>query len=287
MLDLKQAVKEINEILENKRKELQLTFEEEGHIYHMLDRNGILRSDFPSVSTVIKSFCTEFDAEGKSLQMTNGDLDAQKVLLEQWAYSGEYASQKGSYVHYELEKYILNKNKINKLVRKPIFTIDAQQTIDGNNMILAGKNFLDLMEERGCVLLETEVVLGSNEVELEYVGQADDFWLCYGKDKKTISFIVTDHKSNKIKNLEPQRYNGMLNFPFETEIDYAKTHYFMQLPFYARLFKNMLIGSKYEDIPLLGCIVDSLRDNGSFEEYRVPMNFINGIMKMNVKSYLN
>ena len=253
----------------------------------MLDRNGVLRSDFPSVSTVIKSFCTEFDADGKSLQMSNGDLDAQKVLLEQWAYSGEYASQKGSYVHYELEKYILNKNKINKIVRKPIFNIDKQQTIDGNNMILAGKKFLDLMESRGCVLLGTEVILGSIDPELEYVGQADNFWLCYGKYKKTIGVLLSDHKSNKVKNLETQRYNGMLKSPFNDYIDYALSHYYLQLPSYARLFKNMLIGSKYEDIPLLGCIVDSLRDDGSFQEYRVPKYFIDEIMKMNVKSYLN
>jgi len=284
MIDLKQISKEINDILDNKRDEYKLTFEEEGHIYHMINTKGKLKNDFPSVSSVIMSFCTEFDAEGKSLQMCNGDVSKQKVLLESWKALGVYASNKGSRVHYELEKYILEKNKINKIVRTPIFECDEQQIIDSNNMIIAGKKFLDLMEERGCYLIGTELVLGSPE--LGFVGQGDDFWLCLNKNKDKVLFLISDHKSNKVKNLEPQSYNGFLNPPFENEIDYALSHYHIQLPLYARLFKEMLKGSKYEDIQLGGCIVDSLRDDGSFMEYRVPKEFIDKIMTMDLKPYI-
>lgn len=285
MINLEIAAAEINEILENKRKELQLTFEEDEHKYTMLDLNGNLTSDFPSVSGIIKHFHTEFDAHGKSLQMCGGDVEKQKVLLEQWGETANYAANKGSRVHYELEKYILKKNNINKEVRRPNFVVDEQQIKDGDMMIKAGKEFLDLMEKRGCVLLGTEVLLASNEIGL--FGQADDFWICLNKTKTKVGFLCTDHKSNKIKNMEPQPYNGFLKEPFEKYVDYAVTHYYIQLSVYSRLLKSMLKGSKYEDIPILGCIIDSLRDDGTFVEYRVPKYFMDTIMTIDLKSILN
>jgi hypothetical protein len=284
MVNLKKISNEINEILENKRKEIQLTFIEEGHEYTMLNRNGVLKTDFPSVSVVLEFFCNKFDSEGKSLQMCNGDKEKQKVLLESWEQTAIYASNKGSRVHYELEKYILEKNKIKKEVRVPIFEIDKQQKIDSDNMIIAGKKFLDLMEDRGCVLIDTEIILGSPN--LGYVGQADNFWLSLNKNKNDILFIVTDHKTNKVKNLTPQPYNGFLKPPFQSEIDYALTHYYLQLPLYGKLFLDMLKGSKYENIKFGGCIIDSLRDSGTFKEYRVPQIFIDELLKMDLKKYI-
>lgn len=284
MIDLKVAAAEINEILENKRKALQLTFEEDEHKYTMLDLNGKLTSDFPSVSGIIKYFHTEFDAEGKSLQMCNGDVEKQKILLEEWKASGDYASSKGSRVHYELEKYILAKNNIDKEVRKPNFVVDEQQIKDGDMMIKAGKEFLDLMESRGCVLLETECLLADNEIGL--FGQADNFWVSLTRDKKQVGIVTSDHKSSKVKNMEPQPYNGLLKEPFSDYVDYAVTHYHIQLSTYSRLLKSMLKGSKYENIPLLGCIIDSLRDDGTFVEYRVPKYFMDTMMTIDLKSIL-
>mgnify|MGYP003353172245 CR=1 FL=1 len=53
-MDLQKIAEEIREILNQKRKEFQLTFEEESHKYTMVDTDGNLRSDFPSVSKVMK-----------------------------------------------------------------------------------------------------------------------------------------------------------------------------------------------------------------------------------------
>ena len=55
-MDLKKIAQEIREIISQKQKEFQLTFEEESHTYTMLDLNGELKSDFPSVSKVMKIF---------------------------------------------------------------------------------------------------------------------------------------------------------------------------------------------------------------------------------------
>ena len=61
-MDLKQIAKEIREIISNRQKEFNLTFEEDAHKYTMLDIDGKLRDDFPSVSKLMKIFYTEFDS---------------------------------------------------------------------------------------------------------------------------------------------------------------------------------------------------------------------------------
>ena len=50
-MDLKNIAKEIREIISQRQSELELTFEEERHLYTM---NG--KSDWPSVSKVLKKF---------------------------------------------------------------------------------------------------------------------------------------------------------------------------------------------------------------------------------------
>ena len=84
MIDLNEIAQEIRDALEVRRKEMELTFIEEDHIYYMKDVDGTIRSNFPSVSKVIKNFYIPFDAETKSLQMAKGDLTRQQELLEQW-----------------------------------------------------------------------------------------------------------------------------------------------------------------------------------------------------------
>jgi hypothetical protein len=282
MIDLDKTAREINEILEKKRQEYKLSFEEDGHIYTMLDINGKLRTDWLSVSSVEKAFYDEFDSEQKALEMSRGDTEKQKMLLESWKKSGLYATNKGSRVHFELERYALNQFKINKEVREPIFECDEQQMFDSDKMIISGKKFLDLMKKRGCVLIDTEVVLGSPK--LNYVGQGDDFWISHTKDKNNVGIIITDHKTNQVKNLVPQSYNGHLKTPFGKYRDYAVTHYYIQLSLYAKLMLEMLKGSKYENISILGCILDSLRDDKTFEEYRVPKEFTNKILEIELSA---
>lgn len=284
-MNLKNIANEINNIIEEKRKKIKLEFIEDGHIYYMEDQDGVVRSDFPSVSHVLEQFFTPFNADEKALQMCNGDVNEKIKLIEKWEYAGTYASNKGSRVHYELEKYAISKALRNKDIRMPIFECDAQQIVDSNNMILAGKQFIDLMFSRGCELIDTEMVLGSKE--LKYVGQADNFWLSYNKNKTDFGIIITDHKTNKVKNMEPQRYNDFLHEPFSDWISYALTHYYIQLSLYLRLFKDMLNGTKYENIQILGGILNSVRDDATFVEYRVPRVFIDKINNMDLSYYVS
>jgi hypothetical protein len=283
-MDLKQISDEIKEVISNRQKELQLTFVEDKHIYYMVDTDGKIKSNFPSVSKLIKKFYKPFDADGTALRMCNGDPIEAKKLQEQWRQAGNTSTNMGSRVHYILESELVERYGNYKEVRQPIFECDETQIQKGDSMISAGKNFLDLMNERGAVLLDTEMVLGDNE--LGYTGQPDKFWLMLNKDKTDYGLVVTDWKTNQPKNFEVQHYTGKLYSPFQDYHDTALGHYYLQLPLYARLFLKMLKGSKYENLRLLGCVVVLLKDDGTFVEYKVPQDVNKKVFDLDLTKYI-
>lgn len=284
-MDLNILSKEIRDVLEEKRKNLDISFVEEEHIYYMRDIDGILRKTFPSVSKLIKKFHKPFDAEGVALRMTNGDPEAAAELQEQWKQAGSYATNMGSRVHFELETEAISLNGNFKDVRQPIFECDESQLTKSDKMIQAGKDFLKLMIERGAVLLDTEIVLGDNE--LGYTGQPDKVWLMKNKSNDGIGFVITDWKTNQPKNFEIQHYTGKMYSPFDEYHDTALGHYYLQLPLYARLILKMLKGSKFENIKLLGCVVVLLKDDSTFQEYKVPPDVMNKVMELDLTKYIN
>jgi hypothetical protein len=284
-MDLKQTAKEIREILDKRRKDIELTFIEEEHKYFMKGLDGEVRSDFPSVSKLLKKFYEEFPAEEISLKKAKGDVVEQQRLLAEWKAAGDYSTNMGSRVHYFLEKKILEMYEYNKDVRVPDFDCDFTQILKGDSMINAGTNYLKLMKERGGELLDTEIVLG--DPELGYTGQPDKVWLIESKDKKSIGLIITDWKTNKPKNFEENQFTKRMKPPFQKHPDNALGHYFLQLPFYGKLLKEMLKGSKYEDINFFGCIIVLLKENSDFEEFRVPKDVIDTVFSMKMKQYLS
>jgi hypothetical protein len=74
--------------------------------------------------------------------------------------------------------------------------------------------------------------------------------------------------------------------PFENYHDTALGHYFLQLPLYGKLLLKMLQGTKYDDLKLLGCVVVLLKDDGTFEEYKVPFEVTQTILKMDINKYI-
>jgi len=268
---------EIRDIITESQKRMELSFVEDTHTYFIKDRHGNITTKFPSVSTVIGQFYEPFPDLNKSYQMCDGDLLEQDELLKAWRATADYANSKGSRVHYLLEMDLLKQYGSYKEVRKPIFDCDEQQTIDGNNMIDAGHDFIRLMHRRGAVLLDTEMVLGSSE--LEYTGQPDKVWLMFDKDGN-IGFIITDWKTNKAKNFEIQKWTVPMNEPFEKHMDTALAHYKIQLPLYGRLILDMLKGTKYEKIRFLGCVIVHLTAERAFREIRVEQDFIDTVLTM-------
>ena len=282
-MELNEVAKEIRDLLEKRREDLELTFVEDTHTYYMKDVNGEMKSDFPSVSKVIKYFYDEFDSEGISLKKAQGDLEVQQQLLDEWKAAGDYATNMGSRTHFLLEKKSLDMFGINKDVRQPIFNCDILQIQKSDSMVQAGEKYLKLMEERGAILIDTEMVLG--HPELSYVGQPDKFWLMYNKDKTGFGLVITDWKTNKIKNFQTTRYTKKMKTPFHFVDDYALGHYHIQLPLYCKLFIKMLEGSKYEGLNLYGGVVVLLKDDSDYTEYRIPKEVIATTMGMDVKKY--
>lgn len=278
-MKLNDVAKEIREIISLRQQELGLVFQEEKHIYTM---NG--RTDWPSVSKVLKKFYKAFPTEEAAYNKAGGDPERQQQLIEEWAAAGSYSTNLGSRVHYVLEKEVVERNGSFKEVRQPIFECDLTQIMKSDKMITAGKRYIDLMTERGATLLDTETVLG--DPELGYTGQPDKLWLIENKEKDGFGIIVTDWKTNKPKNFQETSYTERMYSPFENLPNNALGHYYVQLPLYAKLFLKMLKGSKYENLKILGCIISHLREDTQFEEFRVPKDVITTVLDMDVKKYI-
>jgi hypothetical protein len=278
-MKLSNIAQEIRELIKVRQEALGLTFEEDKHIYTM---NG--RRDYPSVSKVLKKFYKSFPTEEAAYNKAGGDPEKQQQLIEEWAAAGDYSTNLGSRVHYMLEKTLIEKNGDYKEVRQPVFDCDLTQLMKSDNMIFAGKRYLELMESRKVELLDTEMILG--DPDLGYVGQPDKVWLTYNKTGDDFGLLITDWKTNKPKNFEETRYTERMYAPFESYPNNALGHYFLQLPLYGKLLIQMLKGTKYENIKLYGCIISHLKEDTFFDEYRVPKDVIDTVLEMDMKKYL-
>lgn len=278
-MDLKKVAQEIREIISNRQQELGLVFQEEKHIYTM---NGSTK--WPSVSKVLKKFYREFPTEEAAFNKAGGDPQKQQELIEQWAAAGSYSTNLGSRVHFVLEDEVVKRNGSYKDVRKPIFDCDLTQLMKSDKMIVAGKRYVELLEQRKVVLLDTEIVLG--DPELGYTGQPDKVWLTMNKSGDEFGILITDWKTNKPKNFQETDFTERMYKPFDKLPNNALGHYFVQLPLYGKLLLKMLQGSKYENLKLYGCIIAHLREDTQFEEFRVPKDVINTVLEMDIKKYL-
>lgn len=284
-MNLSEISKEIKDLIESRREKIQLSFIEEDHIYFMLNENGELRSDFPSVSKVLKEFYNPFDDILKSFQMSGGDVFEQQELLKKWKMAADYSTNMGSRVHYILESELIGRNGNYKEVRKPIFECDDSQITKGDMMVNAGKKYLDLMNERNAILLDTEMILG--DPDYGYTGQPDKIWLIENKDKNDFGFLITDWKTNQPKNFEVQPYTDKMLGIFKEYPNTSLYHYYLQLPLYGRLLKKMLEGTKFSDKKLYGCFVVLLKNDSEFLEYRAPLEIIDKVLNMDIKYFTN
>lgn len=279
-MKLNDIAEEIREVISKKQNELGLTFQEEKHIYTM---NG--KTSWPSVSKVLKQFYKPFPTEEAAYNKAGGDPEKQQQLIEEWAAAGNYSTNLGSRVHFVLEEEAIKRYGSYKEVRKPVFECDLTQLMKSDKMIVAGKRYLDLLEQRDVVLLDTEMVLG--DPELGYTGQPDKVWLTHNVNKNDFGILITDWKTNKPKNFQENDYTERMYEPFEELPNNALGHYYVQLPLYGKLLLKMLQGSKFENIRVYGCIIAHLRDDTQFEEFRVPKKVIDTVMSMDIRKYLN
>jgi hypothetical protein len=283
-MNLKEIALDIRDIIEKKRKEFGLEFFEDEHKYLMRDLDGNIRDNFPSVSKVLKHFYTEFPTEEAALKKAGGDYLEAERLKEEWAQAGRDSTNLGSRTHFFLEQDTIARYGSYKEVRQPIFECDIFGEAKSDSMISAGKSYLDLCEQRGLYLLDTEMVLG--HPELGYTGQPDKVWLTMNAAGSGFGLLITDWKTNKEKNFQTTSYTKPMLHPFEEYPDNALGHYYLQLPFYGKLLLKMLEGTKYEGTKLLGGIVVLVKDSLEYEEFRVPKPIIDTIMNMDMSLVL-
>lgn len=280
-MDLYEIRGEINEVVEQRRKELDLTFIEKYHTYYMRGIDGIKRSNYPSVSKIVKKYHPPFDQQGIAMAMCNDDPIAAKKLIAEWREAGRISTNLGSRTHFLLEEDLIGRYGNYKDLRQPEYHCEPEQITISDKMVGAGVEYLDLMEERGAVLLDTEMILG--DPELGYVGQPDKSWLMMNKAKDDFGIVITDWKTNKPKNFEVYHYTKQMYSPFQLYPDNALHHYYVQIPLYGRLLLKMLKGSRFENTSLLGGVVVLLKDDGTFQEFRVPKDIINKVNTIKIK----
>ena len=86
--------------------------------------------------------------------------------------------------------------------------------------------------------------------------------------------------------METNDYTKPMREPFKHLPNNALGHYNTQLPLYGKLLLKMLKGSKYENIKVYGCIIVLVKDDGTFEEFRIPKEVQQTILEMDMKQYL-
>ena len=283
MLDLYQIADEIRILLDERRKELNLYFIEDNHKYFMNNKEGQSKSNWPSVSKVLKSFYPPFPTQEASLKKAKGDLILQKKLIKEWSQMADYANNTGSRVHFFLEKSIIERFKLIKEVREPEFDCDFEQTITSDHMISYGIQFYEKMIKNGAVLIDTEVVMG--DPELGYTGQADKIWLVSNKEKTQLGIVITDWNSNKPKNFIETKWTTRMYSPYEDLPNTALGHYYVQLSLYGKLFQKMLDFTKYKSLPIVRASLILLKDN-CYEEFRVPISIVNKTIDLNILDYM-
>ena len=232
----------------------------------------------------MKLFYDDFPTEQAAYNKAGGDPDEAERLMEEWAEAGRKSTNLGSRCHFFLEEHTLKEFGVEKIVRQPIFDCDLEQITKGDSMISAGKKYLKLCESRNLALLDTEAVLG--HPVLGYTGQPDKVWVTVNAAGNEIGLLITDWKTNKEKNFKPSKFTKNMYSPFHEYPSTALGHYYLQLPLYGKLLIKMLEGTKYENIKLLGCIVVLLKENGDYEEFRVPKEVITTVLDMKMENYL-
>jgi hypothetical protein len=283
MIDLYQIANEIRILLEERRKELNLYFIEDNHKYFMNNEQGQSKSNWPSVSKVLKSFYPPFPTQEASLKKAKGDVVLQKKLIKEWSQMADYANNTGSRVHYFLEKKIIERFELDKEVREPEFDCDFEQIVTSDHMISYGVQFYEKMIKNGAVLIDTEVVMG--DPDLGYTGQADKIWLVSNKERTQLGIVVTDWKTNRPKNFVETKWTIRMNEPYQDLPNTALGHYYVQLSLYGKLFQKMLKGTKYEGLPIVRATLILLKDS-CYEEYKTPIDVINRTLELDILDYI-
>lgn len=200
-----------------------IEFNEEAHIYTMNGTNP------PSVSSILKKYYEPFDEEYWSNRKAQELGVPVEDILKQWKDKNLLATETGSKIHYELECYACSKYLPFKEVKE--LTINNRYVDEDRvkKLVSLGMQWLDSMIDRGYLLFDTELIMGSDKYG--YVGTAD---LIFWKDG---CFHIYDWKTNN-KEINGRVYRQLLP-PYQHLGDTTLNHYKLQLNYYALLLSQV------------------------------------------------
>ena len=92
-MDLNKVSSEIRDIIDEKQKQVSLSFVEETHTYFIKDKSGDVVTNYPSVSTVISQFYTPFPDLDNSYKKSGYDIVKQDEILKEWRGTASYATK--------------------------------------------------------------------------------------------------------------------------------------------------------------------------------------------------
>lgn len=214
-----------------------LTFQEEGHIYHV---NG--EPIKCSVSDKIKDFYLPFDKKNKSFITAQRKGVSQSEIIKDWDYKRDISIIKGKKAHLFGELYPFNRE------------LRPQSQFD----IAIMKFWGELPSHVVPIITEAKMY----HKEQLYAGTADGILF----NTLTGKYIIIDYKTNLdlFKNYKGQKMLG----PFSHLLDNSFNKYQLQLSYYQILFEQM------EDAIVSSRKLIWLRPDGNYQLYDTE-NFTN------------
>lgn len=281
--DGQQAVQIIRDLADQYRSEREMYFIEETHKYGMTVNGIDYSSKIPSVSKIYKKFKVPFDSVGKSLKKAGGDPVLAEQIRNEWAANGARSATKGSYCHYHLELGLWEKyrHKDISLIREPDIGDPSGYIDEAEGMIQSGFGFIEKMESRGAILIDTEAVMG--HLECWAFGQADKFWLVKMRSGNW-GLLCTDWKTNDPSKFDIAPWTKNMLGPYSHLPDNSFGEYSAQLTMYSVIFQSMMMDMGLY-IPYVGSIIVNITPS-HYMEYRVESG-VYGISKYVLENHLH
>lgn len=247
-----------------------LVFEEGPHKYYL---NG---KEIPSVTTITHKFCKyPFEADEQAVAYAEKHGMTKEYWLDQWKFNNLKATTSGTLTHEFAEGLgwlrnghpeLMPKSCLPKYVKEKDWLIPTRPKEDA---VL--KFYNEMNENLHFVLSETKVYSNKNKnsnIKNQFCGTFDLLaWYENKTDKSKSGLVVLDWKTNRELKKEFSRQNSkFLLEPFSNLYEEPLSYYILQLNLYSLCLDEI-------GLPVVGCRVIWLKDDGTYELIPVKMLF--------------
>ena len=222
-----------------------ISFEEEGHKYFF---DGKYDENVISVTNLVGTLHAPFDKDYWAVRKAEKQGVDKETILKEWEDKAKFSCDKGTAVHKFMECfYTGQKYQIPENVDRPEI-VEAVNTTKP-----ACKKFI-LDYNKVLEPVTSELKVGVKEWKL--CGTIDQIFL-----DKSDNVWIYDWKTNK-EFTTTNKYNGLLQPPFNRYSDCNLNSYSFQLNIYKKIIEEMT------DIKIAGCILVWLTESGEYKPFR-------------------